>query len=336
MRTRPVTMQDVADLAGVSSKTVSNVVNNRPHISPAMREKVERAVAELGYRANLTARNLRRGRTGMIGLAIPELSQPYFAELADQVIAYAKTKGVSVLVEPTIDSPDGDAGILVDDRRLLSDGLILSPNHLTPGGPRLDSLGIPVVVLTERLFETGVDHITMQDTAAAQAATAYLLDQGRRRIAAIGAQPLETVGTAMLRERGYRAAHAARDVAVDPTLMEAVDRWQPDGGFRAMEAILDRGAAPDAVFAFNDSMAVGAMRALSARGIAVPQDVAVVGFDDITAARFTEPPLTTIAPGRAQAARLAVDLLLARIDGSRTVPGEEILTDFELVVRGSA
>lgn len=337
---RPATLQDVAKLAGVSVRTVSNVVNNYPYVRTETRETVERAVAELNYRTNPIARNLRRGRTGMLGLAIPELAQPYYAELADTVLAEARVRGFSVILESAVGKGAADAKALMGDLRMMTDGLILSPGHLDPDGTHLDELGVPVVVLTERSFDTGVDHVAMQDTAAAHAATHHLIESGRRRIAAIGVRPSEKEGTAALREAGYRAALTEAGIPVDSQLLAASDEWQPGSGYRALLEMLDRVGPrtprPDAVFAFNDSLALGAMHALAARGLDVPGDVAVVGFDDITAARFSNPPLTTIATGRGEAARLALELLVARIDGTRTGPGEEVLTNFSLIVRGSS
>lgn len=330
------TLQDVAAVAGVSVRTVSNVINEYPHVSPDTREKVQRAVADLGYRINPTARNLRRGSTGMLGLVLPDLTQPYFAELAEIVLAQARRRGMSVLIERTEGTPQDEADVVMGDLRLLTDGLIVSPAMIAPGGARLDSFDIPVVALTERLFDTGIDHVTIQDTAAGRTATAHLLERGRRRIAALGADDSVPQSTAWLRLRGYRSAHAEADVPVDESLLVHVPSWTPDGGYSAMKAILDLPEAPDAVFAFNDSMAIGALAALSERGLRVPEDVAVVGFDDIIESRFVAPPLTTISPGRAQAAELAVELLMSRIDGTRRGAGEEFYTDFRLVVRQSS
>jgi DNA-binding LacI/PurR family transcriptional regulator len=334
-RKRP-TLQDVAAVAGVSVRTVSNVINEFPHVSTDTREKVQRAVTDLGYRINPTARNLRRGSTGMLGLVLPDLAQPYFAELAEVVLAQARRRGMSVLIERTEGSPQDEADVLLGDLPLLTDGLIVSPTRLAPGGARLDALDVPVVALTERLYDTGIDHVTIQDVAAARAATTHLLDRGRRRITALGADDSVPQSTAWLRERGYRAAHAEAGVPVDEALRVRVRSWTPEGGFRAVHELLDQGRQTDAVFAFNDSLAIGAIAALSERGLRVPEDVAVVGFDDIVESRFIAPSLTTISPGRAQCAELAVELLLARIDGERTGPGEAFYADFTLQVRRSS
>ena len=123
----PVTMHDVAQRAGVSVKTVSNVVNGYPYLRPATKERVEAAIAELGYQLNVSARNLRQGRTGMIGLAVPELSQPYFAELADMVIQAGEDRGVTVLIEQTGAERARERAVLSSDHRLLTDGLLFSP-----------------------------------------------------------------------------------------------------------------------------------------------------------------------------------------------------------------
>ncbi len=331
-----LTLQDVAAVAGVSVRTVSNVINDFPHVSPETRTRVQAAVDMLGYRINPTARNLRRGSTGMLGLVVPELTQPYYAELAEIVLAHARGAGRSVLIERFDTSTDGDLVALLNDLRLMTDGILVSPVHLLPGSARLDDLDVPVVALTERLFDTGVDHVAIQDVAPSHAATAHLLALGRRRVAAVGADPTVPHSTSWLRERGFRDAHDEAGVPVDERLLRHVTSWDPEGGHTAMTALLADGLAPDAVYAFNDSMAIGVLAALAEHGLRVPDDVAVVGFDDVREARYLTPSLTTVSPGRGEAARRAVELLLARIDGTRQGPGEVFHTAFDLVVRGSS
>ncbi|NUT57875.1 MAG: LacI family DNA-binding transcriptional regulator, partial [Agromyces sp.] len=197
------TLHDVARLAGVSIKTVSNVINDYPHIRPATRAKVEQAIAELGYTPNLTARSLRSGRTGAIALAVPELSLSYFAELAAAVIEAAEEAGLVVLVEQTGGDRDREFELLRSPRLKLTDGLIFSP--LGMGQEDVDRLNVPypLVVLGERIFDGPADHVTMRNVEAARAATEYLIASGRRRIALVGAHEGEVLGSAGLRLRGY-------------------------------------------------------------------------------------------------------------------------------------
>ncbi len=329
-----VTMSDVAQAAGVSIKTVSNVVNDYPHIRPATREKVEAAIAELGYKMNISARNLRQGRTGIIGLALPELSLPYFAELADSVIRAAEARGVVVLIEQTGADRQHELDVLTSDRRQLTDGLIFSPLELGPEDAASLNVGYPLVVLGERIFGGDWDHVTMNNVDAARAATQHLIDQGRRRIAVVGAHHGETMGSAALRVLGYQAALAGNGIPLDSGLIIEGGLWHRSTGAESTAKLLDSGVEVDAIFGLNDALALGALHTLHARGIDVPGDVAVIGFDDIEESAYVSPTMSSIAPGREQIAATAVDLLLERIAGS-DAPYRRVVTDFEVVPRDS-
>lgn len=328
------TMQDVARRAGVSVKTVSNVVNGYPHIRPATRDRVLAAIADLDYQINLTARNLRTGRTGVIGLAVPELSLPYFAELADSVIEAADAEGLTVIIEQHGGRREREVEVLGGSRRHLTDGLIYSPLALGPGDEHLLDVTYPLVLLGERIFHGPVDHVTMRNTDAARAATEYLLGLGRRRIAAVGVHPGEEVGSAALRLAGYQAALAAAGIGADPALQGEAGLWHRATGAAAMARVLDAGARPDAVFAFNDALALGAMHELQVRGIRVPEDVAVIGFDAIDEGRYSNPTLTTVDPGREEIAGTAVRLLHERTRGVGGEP-QRVAPPFGILVGGS-
>lgn len=309
------TMNDVARLAGVSVKTVSNVVNGYPYIREATKARVLDAIAVLGYQVNPTARSLRSGRTGMIGLALPELSLSYFAELADLVMRAAVEHGLTVLIEQTEGRREREIAMLSGSRRMMTDGLVFSPLGMDQEDVELLRVGYPLVLLGERIFDGPTDHVTMQNVAGARLATEHLVARGRRRIAAIGEHPGETLGSAMLRLEGYREALDAAGLPYDPSLVASAGLWHRQDGAAAMNRILDAGVQPDGVVAFNDTLAFGAIYALQQRGLRVPEDVAVVGFDDIDEARFSLPSLTSINPSRDEIARRAVELLVGRIAG---------------------
>lgn len=330
-----VTMQDVALRAGVSIKTVSNVMNGYRYISPTTKARVEAAIEELGYRLNVTARNLRARRTGMIGLAVPELTLPYFGELADAVIRAADELGYTVLIEQTGADRQRETKVLSGDR-YLTDGLLFSPLALEQADVGLFDVDFPLVLLGERVFDAPADHVTMNNVEAAYAATRHLLRAGRRRVAVIGAHAGEVVGSAGLRVQGYERALAEAGIPVDPALVGEAGLWHRSTGAEAMAAILDSGTEVDAVFALNDALALGALHTLHVRRIAVPEQIAVIGFDDIDEARYAVPPLTTVEPGREQIARTAVELLVRRItepDPAR--PFQRVVADFSLVGRES-
>lgn len=331
------TMRDVAQLAGVSIKTVSNVLNDYQFIRPATRERVEAAMAQLDYQVNVAARNLRRGSTGMIGLALPELSLPYFAELADSVIAQAERVGLTVLIELTGAVRQRELETLRGLRRRMTDGLIFSPLALGQGDKDLFDVDYPLVLLGERVFGAKAHHVTMANVEAARAATEYLLASGRRRIALIGSNQRGGLASSTLREDGYREALEAAGLPVDPALIGEAGLWHRSSGSEVMGRLLDSGVEIDAVFGLNDALALGALHALHERGISVPDDVAVVGFDDIDEAAYSYPTLTTVAPGREQIAGTAVELLSQRIsEGAEPGPVRQVVADFSIVVRESA
>ena len=317
---RPARLADVAVLAGVSVKTVSNVINDFQFIRPATRAKVERAIAELSYVPNPAARTLRSGRTGVIALAVPELFAPYFAELAHHVVGAALERGWTVLVDETGQINEAAlherertaaAGI----RRHLIDGVILSPLALSEED--LEQYGsVPLVLLGERLGSQVADHVAIDNRAAAYEATTHLLAGGRRRIAVIGAQPPPYGHTARQRLQGYRAALESAGIDYDENLVLTASQWRRESGRALAAELMDRPDPPDAVFCFNDLLALGAMRGLHDLGVRVPDDVAVVGFDDIEESRFSVPSLTTIAPDKDAIAREAIARLARRLDSA--------------------
>jgi DNA-binding LacI/PurR family transcriptional regulator len=331
------TMHDVARLAGVSIKTVSNVVNDHPHVRPSTRERVQAAIDELRYQPNLSARSLRSGRSGVIGLAVPELSLAYFAQLADEVIRAAEARGISVLVEQTGGARERELKVLRSPMLNLTDGLIFSPLGLGMDDAHLVDIDSPLVLLGERIFQGPADHVTMQNVEAARAATEHLIALGRRRIAVLGAHEGEVIGSAGLRLVGYREALDAAGIEFADELVGYADPWNRASGAEATRSLLARGVDFDGLFAMNDELALGAMRVLQESGFVIPRDVAVIGFDDVDEGHYSIPALSTIDPGRRQIAEKAVDLLLERIEekGSTSTPPREVRAPFRVVARES-
>jgi DNA-binding LacI/PurR family transcriptional regulator len=327
----PARLQDVAAVAGVSVRTVSNVVNAYPHVAPATRARVQQALDELGYRPNLAARQLRRGRIGMIGVVVPEIASPYFSELAAALVSAATRRGWTVLVDETGGDAERERQLLDGTGARLVDGLILSPWALDPRG--LQPGSVPVVLLGEQSAPGVLDHVAIDNVTAAAEATAHLLSLGRRRIAAVGLQPHLSNGTAELRRRGYRQALAAAGLDVDADLEVAVPSLHRSAGYDAARALLP--LRPDALFCFTDELALGAMRALAEAGARVPEDVAVAGFDDIEDGRYAVPSLSTISPAKDEIAALALDRVLARIEAPQE-PVADLVAAHRLIVRESS
>lgn len=346
-----VRLRDVADRAGVSVKTVSNVVNGYVHVAPSTRARVQAVLNETGYRPNLSARNLRTGRAGVIALALPELTNPYFSELAGHVVEAADEQGWTVLVDQTDGLRERELEVARGFRQHVIDGLILSPHAVgfedlvtdgsETGGRRVPGHrddAVPLVLLGEKLTSGPTDHVAIDNVTAARAATEHLLSLGRRRVAVVGHQPESEVssGVARLRRRGWAEALEAAGLSPDDSLLGEVEDFSRAEGVRAMADLLDRGVEADAVLCFSDVLAVGVLRLLADRGLAVPGDVAVIGIDDIPESRFTVPRLSTVAPDKRAIARDAVAMLAERLEpGGRARAPRDVRAAFQLVPRES-
>ena len=332
----PVRMRDVAERAGVSPRTVSNVVNGFAHVSPATRERVQSALDELGYEVNAAARSLRSGRTGMVALVVAELHSPYFAQLADAVVRAADRRDLTVLVEVTEGRRDRELQVLSGGRKHLTDGILMSPVALTDPPELRSRREFPLVMLGESKLGDTYDHVGIDNTAAARTAVEHLVATGKRRIAALGCN--DRSPGAVLRLRGFEEALAR--AGLPPQGAIATPDWDRRSGAEAVEALVQSGQPlPDGIFAFNDTLGVGALRALLHHGIDVPSQVAVAGIDDIDEAAYVTPSLTTIAPDLGGLAERALTLLdeqmSSRPQGGNGRPPRREWSPFRLVVRES-
>lgn len=329
-----INQRDVARLAGVSIRTVSNVVNDFTHVAPGTRARVQAALDELGYRPNLLARGLSSGRSGLVALILP-MDVPYFHELAQQVVEAAEAHGLTVLIDSTDGKVDRERTLVGRrDRSTLFDGIIFSPIDLEESEVQAMTTGTPVVLLGEKPAGTSLDRVHVDDASAAEAATRHLVELGCQRIAAVGQPARGHSLTAGHRIRGYRRVLESSGHTFDPDLIGTVTRYHRADGAQAMATLLDRPHPLDAVFCFNDLLALGALRTLLSRGYRVPDDVALVGYDDIEDGRFSTPTLTTIAPDKQQIAALAVRLLTQRMAESGRKP-QTRRADWRLIPRES-
>jgi DNA-binding LacI/PurR family transcriptional regulator len=333
---RGITLRDVAARAGVSSRTVSNVVNGYAPVAEATRARVQQAVEELGYRPNVLARNLAAGRSGQIAFVVPYLDTPYFVELLQGIIRAARVQGYNVLIDQT----DGDAVhertfLTRGNQQLLFDGIIFSPLGLAQSDLSVRDPTLPLVLLGERVSDGTFDHVGVDDVTASRQATEHLIGIGRQRIAAIGDQPYRTGEAAQLRTRGYRLALERAGMPVREELIIGTPRFNRADGAGAMAHLLDLDEPPDAVFCYSDLVALGAMHTLASRGLRVPEDVAVVGYDDIEDGRYSNPTITTISQDKKMIAETAVERLLKQISSPVPIPGLEIRAPHRLIVRES-
>lgn len=329
-----VTMSDVARLAGVSKMTVSNVVNNRPGVSDPVRRRVLEAIQQSGYRLNVNARTLKAGRTGVIGLAVPGVDQPYYGMLGSLLIEVAKARGFHVAIEQTGAAAEGEAAAIAQSHKLQLDGLILSAVVLDPRDQGQSWGDFPIVMLGERDFGASIDHVGMANEAGAKAATEHLIAQGCRRIANITGGSLEGVHVVSRRHRGYVEGLAAAGLAVDPALV-SLSGMGMESGRQAVYDLDRAGVEFDGVIAITDTVAIGVIRGLTDLGLRVPEDVRVVGFDDIREASYLTPSLSSVSPDHRWMAEKAVDLIAARLEDP-TRPPQEHTAPFELMVRESS
>ncbi|GAA1613541.1 LacI family DNA-binding transcriptional regulator [Actinoplanes couchii] len=327
------TIADVARAAGVSPMTVSNVINGHPHVRDSTRAKVLAAMTALDYRVNVAARNLRRGRTGVIGLAVPEVNRPYFAQFAAAIIAAAQRRDLRVSIEQTGATRENELAVLGLSRNRLYDGLILSTVGMGAADTEHLKVPYPVVILGERIFNGPVDHVAMPNAGGARAAVRHLADRGCRRIAMLTGVETTEVGVSELRLTGYRLALQDLGLRYDPGLVQRMDEMSMGAAAERVHAMVTGGLDFDGLFCLTDTAAMGALRALADLAVAVPEDVKVIGFDNIEEGRFLVPSLSTVDPDHQAMAESAVGLLARRIDGG--AGHEEFVSRFTVIARES-
>lgn len=308
-RPRRVTIREIAALAGVSIATVSRVVNGREDVSEETRELVQRIIRERGYTTNRSARSLSAGRTGLVGVLVPLVHPAYFSAILAGAAEALHEQDMRLVLSPTLHLHDREVSLLERLMHGTTDGgLLVLPEESNEELDDLVDEGYRFIVVDprERLHER-IPAVSAAHASGADQAMRHLLGLGHRRIAAITG-PSDWVATEE-RRRGYHAALAAAGIMPDPELEEVAD-FEIGGGFDAAERLLDLREPPTAVFAFNDNLAIGAIKAARARGLKVPDDLSVIGFDDVEHATVVNPALTTVRQPLAEMGRMAVSMLM--------------------------
>ncbi len=328
-----VTIADVAREAGVSRQTVSRVINNKGEISAETLERVRGVIARLDYRPSSIARGLATQKTLTIGLIVPDIGNPFFAEIAGGAEQAARAAGFSLLLCNTVEDPDREAETLValEDKRV--DGILLCSSRLPAEKLSLLVGRHPAVVLVNRhLPGARLRSVCVDDAYGARLAMQHLIAAGRRHIAQLTG-PWASF-SARERVRGYAEALSADGRPLDPNL-QATCSPNYEGGREATVELLTRRPEIDALLCYNDLNAAGALAACSLLGRRVPADVAVIGTDDILLARLVTPALTTLRVDKRQIGVSAIGLLLAQING-HYADCADMLCAPELVIRASA
>ena len=325
-----VTIRQVAELAGVSIATVSRVVNGHSDVSVQTRDAVQRVIRERGYQATVRS---RAGVTGLVGIAIPFVHPGYFAEILSGAAEALYERDIRIMLCPTRHSRAREMSLLDRLAADEADGAILVlPEESSAELEALAEHGFPFVIVDPRTeVAEGIPVICAAHSSGAAQATRHLLELGHRRIGVIGG-PQDWIAT-QERLHGFHAALAGYGILPDPVQAQYSD-FNLDGGREATCRLLDLADPPTAIFAFNDNMAIGAMQAASARGLRVPEDISVVGFDDTAEAAITVPALTTVRQPLAELGRTAVSLLLRQVENRRLEP-LRVELQTRLVVRGS-
>lgn len=332
-RKRP-TQMDVARHAGVSQTTVSQILNGNEavDIPESTQKRVLEAVSALGYLPNRVARSLRTQKTYTVACIIPDITNPFYPALERGIQQVSEEEGYDVIIYNTDGRQEKEQQVITSLGEGRIDGVIGVFFH-TKADALIDliSNGIAVVRIEARARKTGVqplDNLYLDNVAAAEAATNYLCDRGYQRIAMISAP----YGPQSERLEGYRRALLTRKR--NPHIVEAND-FTEQGGQHVMASLLEARAPPDAVFAANDLMAVGALLEAHRRGLSVPKDIAVMGFDDIQFARLTTPALSTVRQPQEKIGERAAELLFDRLKRGVKEPGRSEEITFEIIVRAS-
>ncbi|HUQ22986.1 MAG TPA: LacI family DNA-binding transcriptional regulator [Gaiellaceae bacterium] len=327
------TIRGVASAAGVSIATVSRVLNGRPDVAPNTREAVLRAVREQGFSTNRNARALSGGRTGLVGVTLPLVEQAYFGVILSGASEALYEQDMRVVLCPTLHQHDREVTLLDRLMRGTTDGAVLMLPEESSAELKALQRDFPFVVVDPRVaLEEGIPVVSAAHAAGARAATEHLLSLGHRRIAAITGPPDWIACTERI--NGYHGALAAAGVMPDPALVAVSDFRNGPVTATAATKLLDLPDPPTAIFAFNDNVAIGVMRAARDRGLRVPEDLSVVGFDDSEQAEIVFPTLTTVRQPLAEMGRMAVSLLLRLLENQR-VDALRIQLATKLVVRDS-
>ncbi|WP_266158938.1 LacI family DNA-binding transcriptional regulator [Dyella silvatica] len=322
------TVKEIAAIAKVSVATVSRALQRPEVVSEATRLRIHEVVKRLGYTPNALARNLRTARTRLIVALVPDIANPFFSEVIRGIEQVAHETGYSVLLGETQSSLVREQAYADMVAARQADGII-TMSHRVPTIP-IDGR-LPVVNACEYVKDSQISSVYIDNVVAAGAAVDYLVMLGHRDIAFIAGPPTSPI--CVDRERGYQLALQRAKIRLNPALT-AVGDFSIEAGERAIERLLSQARSFSAVFCSNDEMAIGAMRALSSHGLRVPEDVSVVGFDDIRFARYTTPSLTTVAQPKNALGREAMTMMIELLNDPQVPPRKRVLSA-DLVVRGS-
>ena len=325
---RKLSIKDIAAAAGVSHSTVSRALRGSPLLKPETVARIRQIAEEKGYTASAVARSLVTRRTQTIGVVVTTIADPFVAEVVGGIEEAANDRGYSVFLANSNAQPEREMKVVQSFAERRVDGIIVTSSRVGAlYTPMLSNMKVPIVLINNQHPGEFVHSVMIANLEASRQAVQHLIGLGHRRIAYLG----DRFGYQSDTERfaGYREALDCAGLPFQPELVAHGD-GRPEGGLAAMQKLLALAERPTAVFCYNDMSALGALRAIREAGWRVPQDISLVGFDDLFVAQFTDPPLTTVRQPKAQMGRLALETLLELIEGAQAaqllrVPGELIL-----------
>lgn len=334
MARQRATQADVARLAGVSYQTVSRVINNHPHVAPGTRARVQQAIQQLGYRPNAIARGLASHRTRTLGLITADFSDYFFTQVIIGAEREARQAGYFIMLGSTEKNMQEEPEYIRLFSQYCVDGFLFARPSTEADSRHLLTLirsGVPLVTTAYYLPGEPMNVVDIDNVDGGYRATRHLIELGHWRIAHITG-PI-TWRSARDRWQGYRQALEEANIPYEEQLVAHGD-WSLHSGYMAAQTLLQRGGDFTALFSANDQMAIGAMRAFREAGRRIPDDVALIGYDDIPMSEYTSPPLSTMAQPMQQVGRLAAQILIQRIE-QPSLPPTEILLQAQLVCRGT-
>ena len=328
------TIKDVARTAGVSTATVSAVINESAYVSPALRARVQEAVRDLGYAPSQLARRLRTGVSELIAIVVADLSNPFYARVVCAAEAAVAAWGFSLVVFNSDEKPDAEKRIMARVRTLSCGGLILVPVSGTVSalGRDADSRRIPTVLFGRTLEGDGFDAVTIDNFAASYQATNYLIDLGHKGIGAITGPP--HLSTGLARIEGMQSAMSAKGLAVEPRFIRSGD-FREEAAYSAARSLLEQPNRPSALYVANGLMALGVMRAIADIGLKCPEDVSVASTDNIPGIRGLRPNLTRTEHPIIDMVNEAVRLLVDRMKRGEGVEARRVVFPSALIVGDS-
>jgi LacI family transcriptional regulator len=327
------TLLDVANHANVSMMTVSRVLNNKPDVSKTTRERVQQAIAHLGYVPNAAAVSLKGGRTNVLGMVVSDLSSQYFTEIVRGASLGLSRTRFDMLLYSTSADPEHEAQRIGTLTSGLSDGLILVLPRTTDRFLRtLENSSIPVVLINHLGLKTSLPFVGADNYQGARQAVEHLLARGHKKIAFVAGD--EQSGQSLERQRGYKEALLNAGIKLNPALVVQGD-WSQRSGFEAATRLLAVKQPPSAIFAANDFMAFGVMDAIKEHGLRIPDDISVIGFDDVPMSSQVYPALTTVQHPLLSIGETAVRLILDLLEAREPVL-RQITLPSQLILRASS